>query len=277
MSDYRSNRPFIHVHATERERAGHTLSLSLRRILTQFCFELELTDDPAEIDVLSRLKRAFLLNAELYRITRGILPFELEFDYFLLVPYADMLPGRMSEEDLQGLRRDSPLQPEEGTPSPEARRRLMAAVMEYDASIQAVRPPSVQSSFRGLFPQAGTIEPAIDVLATTATQAPALPVNPSLHTVLRRNPPRDIRPTIGEDFIMTQPRLARAPEFTIDHHSSSTPPMPTFQPPDQRVQSTTSSTIRAFPAPVQSTELRSLPGREGTVLQEQSPKAKKRS
>ena len=85
--------PFFHVFPREQDLAGSTLELSLRRILTQFSFEIELTQDQEELEVLDLLRRDFLLRADFYPNSRDFLPYELTFDSNLLVPYDEMLHG----------------------------------------------------------------------------------------------------------------------------------------------------------------------------------------
>ena len=58
--------PFFHVFPTEQELAESTLELSLRRILTQFSFEIEITQGQEELEVLDLLRREFLLRADFY-------------------------------------------------------------------------------------------------------------------------------------------------------------------------------------------------------------------
>ena len=69
------------------------MSLSLRRILTQYSFELEIAEDPADIKVLDFLRQDFLLRADHYTYTQGIFAFAVTFDSNLLVPYSEILPG----------------------------------------------------------------------------------------------------------------------------------------------------------------------------------------
>ena len=117
MSHFRNTRPFTHkaddadpsssVFPQALEREKNALALSLRRILTQYSFELEIAD-PADVEVLDFLRQDFLLRADHYTDTQGILPFAVTFDSDLLVPYDEMLPRGMSEANAS-LDRDSPL------------------------------------------------------------------------------------------------------------------------------------------------------------------------
>ena len=118
MSHYRNNRPFNHeadgadpsssVFITSTGMWKNALALSLRRILTQYSFELEIAEDPADVEVLDFLRQDFLLRADHYTDTQGILPFAVTFDSDLLVPYDEMLPRGMSEANAN-LDRDSSL------------------------------------------------------------------------------------------------------------------------------------------------------------------------
>ena len=84
------------------------MKLPFRRILTQFSFELELTEDQEEIEVLDLLRRDFLLRADFYTASRDLFSYEVTFDSRLLVPYSDIFSGRMSAAELVNLDRDSP-------------------------------------------------------------------------------------------------------------------------------------------------------------------------
>ena len=85
------------------------MTMSLRRILTQFTWEIDtnVSLSEAEKEVLDRLRRDFLLAADVYEVSHGLLKFELFFEYSQLFSYRHIQLPPESEADRE-LRRLDP-------------------------------------------------------------------------------------------------------------------------------------------------------------------------
>ena len=256
--EHQGDRPYFHVFPTNQGRAEHTLASSLRWILTQFRFEIDIAEDHAEIEVLIRLRRGFLLSADLYASSRDLLPFNIEFDDDLMIPFSEMIPGSMSEAEIAELD-NSPLHVIITAPPANAeeleRMTTDASYQEAAIKFQNELFTATRMSLASA-PSHGPSEPAISVLAAVATNTAPLPASPTTPPAVRVQPQRTHRPTVGPDFVTPlprQPRAAAAVPQPVPQTVTAPSPLGAG-PPLRRVAGTVSLVIGIFGTREEATE-----------------------
>ena len=178
------------------------MTMSLRRILTQFTWEIDtnVSLSEAEKEVLDHLRRDFLLAADACEISNGLLTFKLSFEYSQLLSYRHIQIPPECEAGHE-LRRLDP------TTLAHAQAALFFRTQINESRIRAARRAQLIHA----------TEPAISVLANTANHASPLPSSPIASPPSRVNPARERRTPIGPEYVLPQPRATRAPASANAH------------------------------------------------------------